>query len=77
MASKEDSGGKQDECTNFLRQFRDKDTRQLKKFTATQFMDVWNHYDSDGKLTVVGKHVQRLDIYIYMSCLKSFMDTTV
>ena len=36
-------------CNNFLRQFRDKDTNELKKFTATQFMDVWNHYDDDGR----------------------------
>lgn len=36
------------EC-NFLRQFRDKNSKEFKKFTASQFMDVWNHYDNDGK----------------------------
>lgn len=42
---------------NFLRQFRDKDTRQLKKFTATQFMEVWNHYDNDGNGYIEGKEL--------------------
>ena len=45
MASKD-----QEPCTNFLRQFRDKNSRQFKKFTATQFMEVWTHYDADGEL---------------------------
>ena len=43
-------GESYDKSKNFLRQFRDKNSRQLKKFSATQFMEVWNHYDSDGKL---------------------------
>ncbi|GIX87118.1 putative calbindin-32 [Caerostris extrusa] len=34
---------------NFMRQFRDKNTRELKNLTATQFMEVWSHYDRDGK----------------------------
>ena len=34
---------------NFMRQFRDKNTRQLKNLTSTQFMEVWSHYDHDGK----------------------------
>jgi Ca2+-binding EF-hand superfamily protein len=34
---------------NFLRQFRDVDgSRQFRQFTATQFMEVWSHYDADG-----------------------------
>ncbi|KAG0415622.1 hypothetical protein HPB47_007238 [Ixodes persulcatus] len=33
---------------NFMRQFRDKKTRELKNLTASQFMDVWSHYDKDG-----------------------------
>ena len=33
---------------NFLKQFRDENSRQFRKFTAMQFMDVWNHYDQDG-----------------------------
>jgi hypothetical protein len=35
--------------SNFLRQFRDVSSRQFRKFTATQFLEVWNHYDSDGQ----------------------------
>ena len=33
---------------NFMRQFRDKNTRQLKNLTSIQFMEVWSHYDKDG-----------------------------
>lgn len=32
-----------------MRQFRDKNTRQLKNLTSTQFMEVWSHYDHDGR----------------------------
>lgn len=32
-----------------MRQFREKDSRELKKLTANQFMEVWSHYDKDGK----------------------------
>ena len=32
----------------FLRQFRDEKNQELKELTATQFIDIWNHYDSDG-----------------------------
>ena len=38
-----------DRCTNFMRQFRDPDSRELTKLSANQFMDVWSHYDKDGK----------------------------
>lgn len=34
---------------NFMRQFRDSDSLELKKLSAAQFMEVWEHYDSDGK----------------------------
>lgn len=37
-------------CQNFMRQFRDPTSREVKKLTANQFMDVWNHYDKDGKI---------------------------
>ncbi|ESN94059.1 hypothetical protein HELRODRAFT_103011 [Helobdella robusta] len=34
---------------NFLRQFRSGSSSSgFKKFTASQFMEVWNHYDTDG-----------------------------
>lgn len=35
---------------NFMRQYRDPESRELKKLSANQFMDVWSHYDRDGKL---------------------------
>ena len=34
---------------NFMRQYRDPESRELKKLSANQFMDVWAHYDKDGK----------------------------
>lgn len=34
---------------NFMRQFRDKNTRELKNLTSNQFMEVWKHYDKDGE----------------------------
>lgn len=38
-----------EKATNFMRQFRDPDSRELKKLSANQFMEVWSHYDKDGK----------------------------
>lgn len=35
---------------NFLAQFKDINSNSLKYFTAAQFVEVWNHYDTDGKL---------------------------
>lgn len=50
MAEKSVAGSERKEGKkNFLRQFRDKETREFKQITASQFMDVWNHYDSDGE----------------------------
>lgn len=37
------------ECINFMSKFRDKDTRALKNLNSTQFIEVWNNYDKDGK----------------------------
>ncbi|CAB3229650.1 unnamed protein product [Arctia plantaginis] len=34
-------------ASNFMRQFRDPDSRELKKLSANQFMEVWSHYDRD------------------------------
>ncbi|XP_076470339.1 calbindin-32-like [Babylonia areolata] len=47
---------------NFLRQFRDLNTREFKRITAGQFMDVWNHYDTDGNGFIEGKE---LDQFLY------------
>ena len=37
-------------CQNFMRQFRDAESRELKQLTAQQFMEVWDHYDDDGEI---------------------------
>ncbi len=34
---------------NFLRQFRDEQSKEIKQLTAAQFMEIWSHYDIDGK----------------------------
>ncbi|CAM1308457.1 CALB1 (predicted) [Pycnogonum litorale] len=46
-----------DKSTNFMRQFRDKDSRKLKQFTANQFMEVWSHYDNDGNGFIEGNEL--------------------
>ena len=63
MADKEEG----DASHNFLRQFRDKNSRQFNKFTATQFMDVWNHYDSDGKCKHVSIRIGSLYLIQFIS----------
>ncbi|XP_074645406.1 calbindin-32-like isoform X2 [Tubulanus polymorphus] len=42
---------------NFLRQFRDSNTKQLKQVTAQQFQEVWNHYDTDGNGYIEGSEL--------------------
>ena len=37
---------------NFLRQFRDEKSREMKQLTAAQFMEIWSHYDVDGKIFI-------------------------
>ena len=39
---------------NFLRQFRNAESRELNKLSAVQFMEVWDHYDNDGKKQLDG-----------------------
>lgn len=41
-------GGNPFASSNFLRQFRDKDSRELQQLSAAQFMKIWEHYDEDG-----------------------------
>lgn len=43
-----------DRCTNFMRQFRDPESRELTKLSANQFMDVWSHYDKDANGYIEG-----------------------
>lgn len=38
-----------EKAQNFMRQYRDPESRELKKLSANQFMDVWSHYDKDGE----------------------------
>lgn len=41
-------------ASNFMRQYRDPDSRELKKLSANQFMEVWSHYDKDGNGYIEG-----------------------
>lgn len=38
-----------EKASNFMKQYRDPHSRELKKLSANQFMDVWSHYDKDGE----------------------------
>ncbi|KAK8727331.1 hypothetical protein OTU49_009822 [Cherax quadricarinatus] len=46
-----------EKCNNFMRQFRDDESRELKKLTANQFMEVWSHYDADGNGYIEGSEL--------------------
>lgn len=37
-----------------MRQYRDPHSRELKKLSANQFMEVWSHYDKDGNGYIEG-----------------------
>ncbi|XP_054164548.1 calbindin-32-like [Oppia nitens] len=52
-----ETGVKSSVSQNFMRQFRDKNTRQLKNLTSTQFMEVWSHYDKDGNGYIEGREL--------------------
>ncbi|KAL1513930.1 hypothetical protein ABEB36_003268 [Hypothenemus hampei] len=43
-----------EKATNFMRQYRDPSSRELKKLSANQFMEVWSHYDTDGNGYIEG-----------------------
>ncbi|CAF1665088.1 unnamed protein product [Rotaria magnacalcarata] len=45
---------------NFLQQFRDEQSRELKQLTATQFMEIWSHYDVDGNGYIEGNELDNL-----------------
>ena len=38
-----------EKATNFMKQYRDPESRELKKLSANQFTEVWSHYDKDGE----------------------------
>lgn len=44
-----------EKAQNFMRQYRDPESRELKKLSANQFMDVWSHYDKDGEFNYSGQ----------------------
>lgn len=57
-----------EKAQNFMRQYRDPESRELKKLSANQFMDVWSHYDRDGKCVINLKcfyNIQRQWDYIF------------
>ena len=45
-----------EKATNFMRQYRDPQSRELKKLSANQFMEVWSHYDKDGECIQASSH---------------------
>ena len=56
-----------EKCNNFMRQFRDADSRELKKLTANQFMEVWSHYDEDGQFFYISKYLVIQEILNFLS----------
>lgn len=59
----------EDKSSNFLRQFRDLKTREFKLLSAQQFMEVWNHYDTDGKSPTRGLAVWTVVFdLLFMDC---------
>merc|ERR1719431_1297455 len=43
--------------SNFLRQFRNSESRELNKLSAVQFMEVWDHYDNDENGFIEGEEL--------------------
>jgi len=56
---------------NFLQKFRDINTRQLKNFSAHQFLEVWNHYDKDGSGYIEGEELDNFLKEFILSVLPS------
>jgi hypothetical protein len=55
MASNVSEHQRQRKKENFLRQFRDEESKEIKPLTAAQFMEIWSHYDTDGKIIIINK----------------------
>ncbi len=58
-------------ASNFMRQFRDSESKELKQLTASQFMEVWEHYDDDG--TTVSR---KKSTYYYLIIYDTFLQET-
>ena len=51
--------------SNFLRQFRNAESRELNKLSAVQFMEVWDHYDNDGKEHFIERWEQFMKSWVH------------
>ena len=49
MLAKFNLNKKDSKRISFLRQFRDEASKEFKLLSATQFTEIWNHYDVDSK----------------------------
>lgn len=59
-----------EKATNFMKQYRDPDSRELKKLSANQFTEVWSHYDKDGSSVYLYLfYFMRLYVYVFISYL--------
>ncbi|KAK6632932.1 hypothetical protein RUM43_012675 [Polyplax serrata] len=56
-----------EKAANFMRQYRDPTSRELKKLSANQFMEVWSHYDKDGTKKMLITYIVRL-LTRYIKC---------
>lgn len=73
-----------EKAQNFMRQYRDPESRELKKLSAGQFMEVWAHYDKDGNnfcifyrttnLSILGSLLFMFVVFIMMSLVVSLHD---
>ncbi|CAF1220008.1 unnamed protein product [Rotaria sordida] len=60
MSTKANVQQRQRTKENFLRQFRDETSKELKPLTAAQFMVIWSHYDTDGNGFIEGHELDDL-----------------
>ncbi|CAF0942758.1 unnamed protein product [Adineta ricciae] len=45
---------------NFLKQFRDEQSKEFQQLNAHQFMEIWSHYDTDGNGFIEGHELDDL-----------------
>lgn len=63
-----------EKAQNFMRQYRDPESRELKKLSANQFMDVWSHYDRDGNSIYIIFPRIRAFRYVFRSLYRTHSD---